>query len=55
MKAYCEREVEPMCKEVEQVQIIALVEYMGLGIYPLSRRQAIRRTRRALRDQTSGK
>lgn len=32
MKAYCEREVEPMGKEVEQVQIIALAEYMGLGI-----------------------
>jgi len=32
MKAYCEREVEPMGKEVEQVQIMALAEYMGLGI-----------------------
>ena len=33
MKAYCEREVEPMGKEVEQVQIIALAEYMGLNIH----------------------
>jgi ubiquitin thioesterase protein OTUB1 len=32
MKAYCEREVEPMGKEVEQVQIMALAEYIGLGI-----------------------
>jgi ubiquitin thioesterase protein OTUB1 len=31
MEAYCKREVEPMGKECEQVQIIALTEYMGVG------------------------
>jgi ubiquitin thioesterase protein OTUB1 len=32
MKSYCEREVEPMGKECEQLQIIALTEYMGLSV-----------------------
>jgi ubiquitin thioesterase protein OTUB1 len=31
MEAYCKREVEPMGKECEQVQVIALTEYMGVG------------------------
>ena len=32
MEAYCKKEVEPMGKECEQVQIIALTEYMGVGV-----------------------
>jgi len=32
MAAYVEREVEPMGKECEQVQIIALTEYLGVPV-----------------------
>jgi hypothetical protein len=29
---YCQREVEPMGKECEQVHVIALTEYLGVGV-----------------------
>ena len=32
MTAYCSREVEPMGKEVEQVSMMALLDYMGLPV-----------------------
>ena len=32
MKGYCEREVEPMGRECEQVQIIALADYLGCRV-----------------------
>lgn len=32
MKSYCDREVEPMGKECEQLQIISLTEYMGVKV-----------------------
>jgi ubiquitin thioesterase protein OTUB1 len=32
MKSYCEREVEPMGRECEQVQVIALVDYLGIKV-----------------------
>jgi hypothetical protein len=30
VEAYCKREVEPMGKECEQIQIVALIEYLGV-------------------------
>ncbi len=32
MDTFCKSEVEPMNKECEQIQIIALTEYLGIGI-----------------------
>ncbi len=32
MESYCRREVEPMGKECEQLQVIALAEYLGVVI-----------------------
>jgi len=32
MKTYCEKEVEPMGKECEQIHIISLIEYLKLNI-----------------------
>lgn len=29
---YCQREVEPMGKECEQVHVIALTEYLGIAV-----------------------
>ena len=32
MDTFCKSEVEPMNKECEQIQVIALTEYLGIGI-----------------------
>jgi hypothetical protein len=32
VESYCKREVEPMGKECEQLQVIALTEYLGVTV-----------------------